>query len=176
MIARKFTAALAAMGIGIAPQVVAAQECITQSELEAMAIYAVPAMLDAAGRACGDTLSSNSFLLSGTGPMKAKYDSVRAGYWPLASSAMVKMIGGGGGDMPEMSMLTQLPENSVRPMIDALIVQELSSEIPADDCTAVDRIAQSLAPLDPSEFAGVFGAIMMTVMNEDGEETFCTDA
>lgn len=177
MFARKVTTALSAVGMGLAPQIAAAQDCITQQEVEATAIYAMPALLDSASSACADALPADSFLLSESTAMRADYDQARAAYWPDASRAVMKMVASkDGSGMEDMSILTQLPEQAVRPMIDALIMQELVSEIPAEDCVAVNRVARALAPLDPDELGGVFGALFITIMSEDDETMFCAEA
>ncbi|ANU07952.1 hypothetical protein [Paraurantiacibacter namhicola] len=174
MNARKLTSALTAMAVAIAPQVVAAQECMTEAEVNAMAIYAAPAAMDAAAYACRDALPADSFLLSELGPMKARYDAVRPDYWPLALSAATKLMASeGDGSADDMAIFQQLPEEAVRPMIDALIVQELSTEIKPEDCGSIDKVVAAFGPLEPTEFGGIIGAVLTVAVPD--EDLFCSE-
>ena len=177
MSVRKKLSAVTALVAMAASQAAAAQDCITEQEAVALAIYGAPAALDAARSACRSTLPSDSFLISGTGQMKARYNAERAQYWPSVASGITKMVGrSSDGNYGEASLLLQLPERDVRPLVDALIAQELADEIKPESCADINRIVRSVAPLDPMEFGRVVGAVLVTALSKSEDTMFCSDA
>lgn len=50
-------------------------------------------------------------------------------------------------------MMQNLPDNAVQPFVEAMVSELVSSEIKADQCTAIERGVRILAPLPPENTA-----------------------
>jgi hypothetical protein len=48
----------------------------------------------------------------------------------------------------------------VRPLVDALIVQEISPKIAVRNCRRIEWVIEAMAPVDPEVAGGVIGAIV----------------
>jgi hypothetical protein len=67
---------------------------------------------------------------------------------------------------PGLDLLATLPDNAVRPLVDALIVQETAPKIELDNCGRIERVAQAMAPIDP-EVAGTLLGLLVGFAGSD---------
>jgi hypothetical protein len=158
MASRKSLAAVVALAATtIQPIVASAQQaCVTEDEVSAMAIYSVPNLVQAVRMRCSAQLSSSGFLARRGDSLVGRYTSVQNAVWPRAKAGLLKYgIGKAGAraGSPDMNMLANLPDNAVRPLVDALIVQEASARIQTKHCSRLERVMEAMAPIDP-EVAG----------------------
>lgn len=162
-----FTRGLAAIaGAAIALQPVAAsaqQACVTEAEVSAVAIYSVPSLIQAMRLKCGGTLSSSGYLARRGDALAGRYAALQARVWPRAKAGMLKVIGSqarAGQGRELMGTVGTLPDNAVRPLVDAWIVQETSAKIPVSNCRRIEWVIEAMAPIDPEVAGGVLGAIV----------------
>lgn len=161
-----WTKALTVLGAAAAalqPVAVSAQQaCVTEEEAGAIAIYSVPSLVQAVRLRCDGQLSPNGFLARSGNDLINRYGPVQSQAWPKAKSGLIKVLTSkaGAAQRPgNLEMIRSLPDDAVRPLIDALIVQETSAKIPTGHCGQVERVIQYVAPIDPQTGSGLLGAI-----------------
>ena len=151
----KFLAAAGAILALTQSQVALAQAgatpCIKQADLADAVVYAMPALIGAFQAKCGASLASDGFMKTKGPQLAASYTAMQPAVWPGAWRFLLnftqdnsKAKAGGMADM-----LAGLPSDAVRPIVDALIQQEVSKEIPLKDCANIERGISLLAPLPP---------------------------
>ena len=136
--------------------------CITEDEVSAVAIYSVPSIIQAVRLKCGSQLSSSGYLSRRGDELSARYAALQTRVWPRAKSGMLKLLASqssAGQARQTTEMLSTLPDNAVRPLVDALIVQEVSGKIQTRQCTRIEWVVEAIAPIDP----GVAGKVIGTV-------------
>jgi len=147
--------AMTAAAMTLQPAIAAAQQpCITEDEVSAMAIYSVPSLVQGVRLRCGSDLSSSGFLARRGDAMVARYSALQNGVWPRAKAGLLKVFSNRASEGREgLDMVARLPDQAVRPLIDALIVQEVSPKIAVKDCWKIERLIEVASPVDP-EVAG----------------------
>lgn len=155
--------ALTALAAPVAAQVADANaDCISEEEVGALAIYAMPRLIAAARQSCSNHLSASGFLATGGDTMAQRYAAEGSLTWPQARIALLKLGGAKGSE--DLKVLTDLPDEAVRPLMDALIEQKVAEEVKPGSCTDIERLANALAPLEPAEVGTLVGVIVgMTV-------------
>ncbi len=156
--------AVAAAALVLQPVAASAQQtCVTEAEVGAVAIYSVPSLIQAMRLKCGNELSASGYLARRGDALAGRYAALQALVWPRAKSGMLKVLGGGSGNAQSRQLLDTvgtLPDNAVRPLVDAWIVQEASAKIPARNCRRLEWVIEAMAPIDPEVAGGMLGAIV----------------
>ena len=146
----------------VQPQLAAAQQaCVAEDEVKAMAIYAVPSMVRSVQLTCGAQLSQNGWLARDSGALSQRYAAMQGRVWPKAKAALLKMVNGPGVDAraaQTLATVANLPDQNIRPLVDALIVQEVSAKIPVAECGKIERIREAIAPIEPDVAGSLIGA------------------
>jgi len=158
---------LAALAAGtLASQPVAAQAqqtCVTESEVAAIAIYSVPSLVQAMRLRCGGSLSANGYIAQRGDALSGRYAALQPRVWPRAKSGMLKIIGtqsSGAQGRQMLDTIGALPDEAVRPLVDAWIVQETSARIPVANCQRIEWVVEALAPVEPEVAGGLIGALV----------------
>lgn len=162
-LARKAAGALAAAGLAMQPSLAAAQQrpCITEEEVSAMAIYSVPSLVQAVRARCGGELSSSGFLAREGDAFASRYAGLQNAVWPRAKAGLLKFGAGRKIDGRDaMAMFADLPDTAVRPLIDALIVQEVSAKLALKDCGKIERLMGAVALIDPEVTGTLLGVVV----------------
>lgn len=152
---RKLLALFGAVALLAQPQLAAAQAaaCIAEEEVSAMAIYAVPSMVRSMQLRCAGELSERGFLVRDGNALAARYATLQNQVWPMAKAGLLKYVNNGNGLDPQsaqtVALVAGLPDANVRPVVDALIVQEVSGKIEPASCGAIERVMAALAPIEP---------------------------
>ena len=136
MLTPKALAATAAAALAFQPLAASAQQaCLTEEEVSAIAIYSVPSLVQAVRLRCGGELSASGYLARRGDSMVTRYTALQPRVWPRAKSGLLKVLAGQSTQGSQnLSMLADLPDDAVRPLVDALIVQELSPKIATRNC------------------------------------------
>lgn len=171
MISRQRLAALLAAGLIFQPIAASAQQnCVTEAEASAIAIYSVPGLVQAARLRCGGELSASGYLARRGDSLIGRYTPFQSRVWPTAKSGLIKLLSskaGASGGALNLDTIAQLPDDAVRPLVDALIVQEAAPKIATGNCTRLERVIEFVAPIDPEMAGGLLGAIAGLVNHED---------
>lgn len=179
---RKLGVFLGAALLALTPHVASAQQqCVTEAEVSAMTIYAVPSMVKSLQSRCSSRLSATGFLATRGQQFAGRYAALQATVWPRAKSGLLKVIASQARNEATarnqntrgMDMIGNLPDEAVRPFIDALIVQELTPRIDVANCGKIERVMQAVAPIDPEVSAGLIGLVMGLV--EPSEISICPE-
>jgi hypothetical protein len=158
-----------AAALAVQPQIAAAQaNCIAEEEVSAMAIYAVPSVVQAMKLRCSGVLSDNGFLARDADSMARRYSALQARSWPQAKAGLLKIVTSGANveGAQTIALVAGLPDENVRPLVDALIVQEVSARIPAESCGNAERLVQAIAPIEPQQAGSLIAAIAGLVADE----------
>jgi hypothetical protein len=165
----KFLAITAAAALALHPTLAAAQQqaCVTEEEVSAVAIYSVPSLVHGVRVGCVNELSVNGYLSRRGDALVSRYAQLQNRVWPRAKTGLLKAFAGkAGGQLGNLDMVSRLPDNAVRPLLDALIVQEVSPRIAAQDCWKVERLIEAAATVDP-EIAGTILGVAVGLANPD---------
>ena len=149
--------ALIAALLAAAPAEQAQRPCLTQAQVEAMTLFALPPLLEGAAKACAPALPANSYLMNGGRTLAQTLAADSSTHWAGASSAVTML---GGKDFP-----AGLSETTARGLIPDLVMNGLSSVKGREQCGRIDRAADLLSPLPPRNLAGlvVLGVEIATV-------------
>ncbi|HLV06870.1 MAG TPA: hypothetical protein VKY80_04280 [Croceibacterium sp.] len=159
---RSLLAALGAATLAVQPTVAQAQQarpCLTEQEVSAIAIYSVPSLIQAVRLRCNGELSATGYLARRGDTLSARYVALQPGVWPRAKSGLLKLFASrADGQGPET--VSALPDEAVRPLVDALIVQETSPRIAVRNCTRIERVIEVMAPIDPDVAGNLIGLLV----------------
>jgi hypothetical protein len=164
MVPTRGLAAGVAGALALQPISAQAQDtCVTDAEVAAIAIYSVPSLVQAMRLRCGSELSANGYIARRGDMLSGRYAALQPRVWPRAKSGMLKILGARSGASEGRQMLDtlgSLPDEAVRPLVDAWIVQETSARIPVRNCQRVEWVVEALAPVEPEVAGGLIGAIV----------------
>ncbi|KRA83379.1 hypothetical protein [Altererythrobacter sp. Root672] len=158
---KRLAAVAAAAALAVQPTLASAQQaCVTQAEVGAIAIYSTPNVLQAVRLKCGSELSQRGYLARSGDALGRRYTALQTRVWPKAKSGIIKWLGGRQGSAQGLDTLANLPDDAVRPLVDALIVQEVSAKIDTRNCSRIEWVIEAMAPIDPEVAGGVLGAVV----------------
>jgi len=166
--------ALAALASATAAQ---AQQkaCIPPADMTDAIIYAMPLAYDAAQTACANRFAADGFMAREGDTWVATYRDGQNKAWPgalrvlktfMADDATAKE---GGDDMT--AIITALPEDALRPFVDAMVGQMIAKEIKPDSCGTIERAVELLSPL-PGENIGGLVAFFLE-MDSKNKQPLC---
>jgi len=144
----------------------AQQQCFSEDEVSAAFVYAMPGVIEGVTTRCSPSLGSSSFLAREGRTMSARYRAQQSTAWPKARTALLKMVGNvskTGTSNNMLGFLNDVPGDTMRPLVDAMIVQEASNRTKPEQCAKVDKLAAALAPLDPKSAGELLGAMFAVV-------------
>lgn len=156
-------AALAAASLLVHPTLATAQDqnCITEQEVSAIAIYSVPSLVQAVRQRCAGELVANGYLARRGDALSARYAALQPAVWPRAKSGLFKFFAGSASEASTgLDTISTLPDDAVRPFVDALIVQESAPKIAVKNCSRIERVIEVMAPIDP-EVAGTLLGVLV---------------
>lgn len=163
-VGKRLAAVAAAAGLAVQPTLASAQQpCVSQAEIGAIAIYSTPSVIEAVRLRCGTELSQQGYLARRGEALGQRYAALQPRVWPKAKSGIIKWLGGrqGAGQSGQnLDTIAALPDNAVRPLVDALIVQEVAAKIDTRNCSRIEWVIEAMAPIDPEIAGGVLGAVV----------------
>ena len=164
LVSRSYFAVAAVAALTIQPVAASAQQqCVTEAEVSAIAVYSIPSLVDAVRTRCVAELTPNSYLNRPNTAIKARYAALQTRAWPSAKSGLLKVFAGraaGAQSGVDLNMVRNLPDNALRPLVDALIIQEVAGKIETAQCGRIERIIELAAPIDPEIAGDVLGAVV----------------
>lgn len=171
-VARTWLALAGATMLAVQPTVAAAQDCLAEEEVSAMAIYAMPGVVQGVKLRCASRLAAGGFIARNGDALSARYARLQAGAWPKAKAGLLKIAASKAGtargaasgerrsgNLEGLQMIANLPDNAVRPLVDALIVQEVAPEIDVKHCGKIELLMQALNKVDPEVAGTLLGLI-----------------
>lgn len=149
----------AAALLAVLPTIVQAAEpvCLTPAEFTALSTYALPSVIRGTADRCAPVLPAGAFLRSDGEKLAARYAARRDSAWPGAKQAFLKV---GMAKSPEAAQIFgKMSDDTLKPMVDELVVGVISQQLPEDRCKPVDRALRLLSPLPAENTAELIGVI-----------------
>jgi hypothetical protein len=138
-------AVLALASLSSAVQAQADAACVSKAEATALFAYVLPEVTTAIRDKCSATLPSGAFLKAGGADLVGRFRANANGQWPLAKSAMLKMMG---NEEPEGArIMAAMPDEGLRALFNTAFTIGITDTINVKDCPMVDRFVETLAPL-----------------------------
>jgi len=138
-----------------------AQACVTEREVSAIAIYSVPSLVQAVRQRCAGELASSGYLARRGDALSTRYAALQPAVWPRAKTGLLKLFAGRASENRSgLDTISTLPDDAIRPFVDALIVQESTPKIALKNCTRIERVIEVMAPIDP-EIAGTLLGVLV---------------
>lgn len=136
------------------------QACVNPGDLSDAIVYAMPLAYDAAQTACANRFEADGFMATRGETYIAQFRASQNEAWPGAFRFLKTFMNKDGGSDDQMAaMLATMPEDTLRPFVDALVGQMLAKEIKGDSCGKIERGVELLSPLPVDNVGGLIGFI-----------------
>lgn len=136
------------------------QPCVNAQDLADAVVYAMPLAYDAASTACANRLTKDGFMATRGEDYIAQFRTSQDQTWPGAFRFLKTFMNKDGGSDDQMAaMLSTMPEDALRPFVDALVGQMIAEEIKGDSCTKIERGLELLSPLPTENMGGLVAFI-----------------
>ncbi|WP_432200429.1 hypothetical protein ACRAQ7_12695 [Erythrobacter sp. W53] len=157
---RKTAMTMASAAVLATPSIAAAQECVVQDDIKDGVVYAMPMLLDGFEAKCSEQLSSDGFAAQKGAALKERFVTLQDDAWPgtfrvIGQFAERGRAPGGKKSNNFVESLETLPEDAVRPFVDALVTQEITKVIPHKECANIERGLELMEPLPPENWGGL---------------------
>ncbi|MEZ5692282.1 MAG: hypothetical protein R3D99_00210 [Altererythrobacter sp.] len=119
--------------------------CLTKGEFSALAAYAMPSVIEGSTKRCSPSLGPDAYLTKNGTPLAKRYAARKDASWPQAKTAFFKFSQKKGDKSAEF--MRQLPDDSLKQIVDTVLEGMTSQEIPLEDCGTIDEFARLIAPL-----------------------------
>lgn len=162
---RALMAALLVAAPGVAQA--AQAPCLSADEFSAVTVYTLPAMVRGAAQRCDEVLPPRAFLRTSGEQLAQRYAKGRDRQWPQARRAVIKA--GDAFDPQAGPLLNTVPEATLKPMVDDLVIAMVDQRLPPSRCQAVDRLLMLLSPLPPTVAAETI-ALTTGIAARSGEQ------
>ena len=160
----RFAAPVLAMAALATSQTALAQSqaCVSQADLADTVVYVMPIAFDAANTACANRLPADGFMKTRGDAYIAAFRDSQAKAWPGAFRFLKTFMASKDGDsgMDMGAMIATMPEDTLRPFVDAFIGQMIASEIKGDACGKIERGMELLSPLPTQNLGGLIAFIL----------------
>lgn len=135
------------------------QACVAPADMSDAVVYAMPIAFDAARNACTNRLARDGFMATGgdayIAPFRAGQDQAWAGAFRFIKVFMATESGEQSGSADMAAMIQTMPEDALRPFVDALVGQMIAEEIKGDTCGKIERGLELLSPLPTNNVGGL---------------------
>lgn len=151
---------LCILPLALVPGIAAAAQpvCLTRTEAKSLFGYALPQVIDGAGQRCAQSLPEGAYMRRHGKELVARYSGQKERYWPGARTAFLKL--GAKKDKQFGQIASQLPDESLRPLMDVTVSGLVSQAIPLDACEKIDLALDLLSPLPPENTAGLIALLV----------------
>lgn len=149
-------------------QAAATADCINRAEMHGLVAYFLPDVIAKVAEGCSPHLPAESYLRTGLPRLAVPLNQGKAGVWPAAKAAFFKM-----GKAEDVAAMSALPDEALRPLIDAAITAQLPIKLDAATCADVNEITEALAPLSADQTVRLVATIFSTVARDDKKMRSC---
>jgi hypothetical protein len=136
-----------------APGIAQAAEppCLTAREFTDLSSYALPSIITGTTERCSAALGPDAYLKRSGTALASRYAAAKPAAWPGAKAAFLKLSGGTNSQAGDL--LRTMPDNSLQPIVDAMIVGMIGQQVQTERCGTIDRFVRLVAPLPPQNTA-----------------------
>ena len=131
--------------------------CMTEAEVEAILLLVLPDIVRGITETCKPALPANAYLLTKGEALAAKFEAEAEATRPAMLTAVGKMIGIKGKDLPLDAMAT---------VMKAVVGPKLSQDLKVKDCPNIDRMFGYLDPMPVRNVSGLFTTILDMTAND----------
>lgn len=147
--------------LAAAPAQRAPAPCLTQAQIEDLALFALPPLLEAAATKCAPVLPAGAYLTTGGRELARTVAAGSAERWARASVALSvvakdKFPGG-------------LSDSTARGLVHDMALNEFLKKTTPEQCSRINRAADLLSPLPPANLAGL-AFMAAEIASEDGKK------
>lgn len=166
MRARIIAPALALTALASATAAQAQQQaCVQPADLADAIVYVMPVAYDAAQTACANRFAADGFMAREGESYIAQFREGQDKAWPGALRFLKTFMndggeGKGGKDADMAAAISALPEEALRPFVDALVGQMIGGEIKPASCGKIERGVELLSPLPSDNLGGLIAFIV----------------
>lgn len=133
--------------LAAAPAEQAQRSCLTEAQIEDLALFALPPLLEAAATACAPVLPAGAYLPNGGRALARTLAAGSSGRWAGASATL--------STMAKDKFPADLTETTARGLVHDLALGGLKGKEGQVHCARIDRAAGLLSPLPPRNLAGL---------------------
>lgn len=132
---------------------------MSEAEVNAVALYAMPHAFRALQARCATQLPGSAYIRARGDALGSRLDQASRGRFPAARAALTRMVT---AENPQMAaLLGQLPAENIEPLARELIAGKVQSEVQLADCAKYDRVLELLDPLPPENLASLMGVLVI---------------
>ncbi|HYW15136.1 MAG TPA: hypothetical protein VE891_03140 [Allosphingosinicella sp.] len=121
--------------------------CLTEAQVEDLALFALPPLLEAAAAACAPALPANAYLSNGGRTLARTLAAESSSRWAGASATL--------STMAKDKFPAGLTETTARGLVHDLALGGLKAKGGQEHCGRINRVADLLSPLPPRNLAGL---------------------
>jgi len=143
------------------------QPCVEPADLADAIVYVMPVAYDAARTACESRFAASGFIAREGDAYIAPFREGQDKAWPGALRMLKTFMDedakgkGQAGKSDDMAAaIAALPEEALRPFVDALIGQAIEGEIKPESCGKIERGIELLSPLPGENLGGLIAFIV----------------
>ena len=136
--------------------------CVNAADFADGVIYAMPLAFDATRTACANRLDRSGFIATRGDAYIADFRAGQNRAWPGALRLLKTFMEKPGDSTPEADMsaiIANLPDDALRPFVDALVGQMIAKEIKGDSCGKIERVLELVSPLPTENVGGLVAFI-----------------
>ena len=152
----------------VSAQAAPSAPCITPPEMTGLIAYFLPDVIGEVSRNCSVHLSPDSYVRGPLTQMGTSLAQHKGEHWPTAKAAFLKM-----GTAKEAKEMASLPDEALRPLVDAAMASRMSIPVNAATCADVNDIAQALAPLSSEQTVDLLATIFNIAARKDNKLRSC---
>ncbi|WP_162935595.1 hypothetical protein [Tsuneonella amylolytica] len=149
----------------------AAAACLTEAQLANVIVYATPAVVTGVRGKCAPSLASSGFLATKGDAFASKYVALQNATWPSAKGALLTVLGSKAGGSAQgkqmLGMVSQFPDETVRPLVDGLLAQQVGEMIAVKDCGKAERAMQLASVMQPRDNAALMAFVLVNSGSKD---------
>lgn len=132
---------------------------LTETEINAVALYAMPHAFRALQTRCAGQVPANAYIRTQGDALATRLDRAARGRFPAARAALTRLAT---SSNPQMgTLLAQLPAENVEPLARELIAGKVQSGVKLEDCARYNRVLELLDPLPPENLASLMGVLVV---------------
>ncbi|MCP9223264.1 hypothetical protein MKP08_10930 [Erythrobacter sp. LQ02-29] len=127
--------------------------------------YAMPLALDGLYASCASSLPPKAYLLLHRDGLKTRFTKASEGTWSQARGLIMQLMDKKGGE--DLSFMKNMPDDAMKPFVDAMVTQLVAEEIEPAQCVDIDRVMEQLDPLPAENLANLVGVVVDLAMKEE---------
>ena len=155
----------ALLACSAAPIAGAQGRCVEREDLSDTAVYAMPHLYQGFVARCSERLAPNGFVAREGDRWIASFEAEAEAAWPGARRLIAAFAGDKGG----LGSVGEMPDEAIRPFVDALIPQAIADEIELESCGELERGLELVASLPARNLADLVPFIASLAGVEDPE-------